>query len=246
MTGDILRLLLLVLQLGFVALLYLVLLRFAVGGVIFAHGVQHVFGLWGGVGLPGLSTALTGFGFRNVNILVWVTALTELVGGAAVVLGLLTPLAASGLVDGITTNPSLIARSGRDFKEVVKEICGIVEGPVSAEVTALEADGMISEGKAFTIAPAYQVEGRTIHSAVYGPAGCASCGAHSIRVDREGNIWLGTQRGINRLTPQRGTSLGQGILASLNTIAADNESSPPAGSDATPGEDTEAAKSDVS
>ena len=65
----------------------LVLLRFAVGGVIFAHGVQHVFGLWGGVGLPGLSDALTGFGFRNVNILVWVTALTELVGGAAVVLG---------------------------------------------------------------------------------------------------------------------------------------------------------------
>jgi putative oxidoreductase len=76
----------------------LVLLRFAVGGVIFAHGMQHVFGLWGGVGLPGLSNALTAFGFRNVNILVWLTALTELVGGAAVVLGLLTPLAAAGLL----------------------------------------------------------------------------------------------------------------------------------------------------
>ena len=58
----------------------LVLLRFAVGGVIFGHGVQHVFGLWGGVGLSGLNTALTGFGFRTVNILVWVTALTELMG----------------------------------------------------------------------------------------------------------------------------------------------------------------------
>ena len=41
----------------------LVLLRFAVGGVIFAHGMQHVFGLWGGIGLPGLSNALTAFGF---------------------------------------------------------------------------------------------------------------------------------------------------------------------------------------
>ncbi|HUE46458.1 MAG TPA: fructose-6-phosphate aldolase [Aestuariivirgaceae bacterium] len=56
-------------------------------------------------------------------------------------------LVAMGLIDGVTTNPSLIAKSGRDFKEVVKEICSIVEGPVSAEVTALEADGMISEGR---------------------------------------------------------------------------------------------------
>jgi transaldolase len=56
-------------------------------------------------------------------------------------------LVSMGLIDGVTTNPSLIAKSGRDFKEVVKEICGIVEGPVSAEVTALEVDGMISEGR---------------------------------------------------------------------------------------------------
>lgn len=53
----------------------------------------------------------------------------------------------SGLVDGVTTNPSLIMKSGRDFREVVAEICGLVDGPVSAEVTALEADKMISEGK---------------------------------------------------------------------------------------------------
>lgn len=52
-----------------------------------------------------------------------------------------------GLLDGVTTNPSLIAKSGRDFKEVIAEICGIVDGPVSAEVTALDADGMIAEGK---------------------------------------------------------------------------------------------------
>ncbi|MGI9483496.1 MAG: fructose-6-phosphate aldolase [Hyphomicrobiales bacterium] len=56
-------------------------------------------------------------------------------------------LAETGLVDGVTTNPSLVAKSGRDFKEVVAEICEIVAGPVSAEVTALEAPAMISEGK---------------------------------------------------------------------------------------------------
>jgi transaldolase len=56
-------------------------------------------------------------------------------------------LVSMGLIDGVTTNPSLIAKSGRDFKEVVTEICSIVEGPVSAEVTALEVDGMISEGR---------------------------------------------------------------------------------------------------
>lgn len=56
-------------------------------------------------------------------------------------------LADTGLLDGVTTNPSLIAKSGRDFKEVIKEICAVVEGPVSAEVTALDADTMVAEGK---------------------------------------------------------------------------------------------------
>ncbi|PLX98186.1 MAG: fructose-6-phosphate aldolase [Desulfuromonas sp.] len=50
-----------------------------------------------------------------------------------------------GLVDGVTTNPSLIAKSGRDFKEVVTEIAGIVDGPISAEVISLDADGMVDE-----------------------------------------------------------------------------------------------------
>jgi len=53
----------------------------------------------------------------------------------------------TGLLDGVTTNPSLIAKSGRDFKEVIKEICGIVPGPVSAEVASLEYDGMVAEGE---------------------------------------------------------------------------------------------------
>jgi len=56
-------------------------------------------------------------------------------------------LAATGLVDGITTNPSLVARTGRSFIEVVEEICAIVPGPVSAEVTAVDHDGMLAEGR---------------------------------------------------------------------------------------------------
>lgn len=56
-------------------------------------------------------------------------------------------LAATGMVDGVTTNPSLVAKSGRDFKEVIAEICDAVEGPVSAEVTATDAEGMLKEGR---------------------------------------------------------------------------------------------------
>jgi transaldolase len=51
----------------------------------------------------------------------------------------------TGLLDGVTTNPSLILKSGRDIMEVTKEICDIVDGPVSAEVTATDYDGMIKE-----------------------------------------------------------------------------------------------------
>jgi transaldolase len=54
-------------------------------------------------------------------------------------------LAATGLLDGVTTNPTLIHKSGRKFLEVVAEICGLVEGPVSAEVVALDYDGMMRE-----------------------------------------------------------------------------------------------------
>lgn len=50
-----------------------------------------------------------------------------------------------GVICGVTTNPSLIAKEGRDFKEVVKEITEIVDGPISAEVISLEADGMVTE-----------------------------------------------------------------------------------------------------
>ena len=56
-------------------------------------------------------------------------------------------LAETGLLDGVTTNPSLIHKAGRDFLEVVKDICAIVPGPVSAEVVALDHDGMMREAE---------------------------------------------------------------------------------------------------
>lgn len=56
-------------------------------------------------------------------------------------------LAETGLVDGVTTNPTLVAKTGRSFFEVVQEICGVVEGPVSAEVTATDYATMLDEGR---------------------------------------------------------------------------------------------------
>jgi len=54
---------------------------------------------------------------------------------------------AMGMVDGVTTNPSLVAKEGRPFHEILKEICAVVDGPVSAEVVSLEADGMLREAR---------------------------------------------------------------------------------------------------
>lgn len=62
-------------------------------------------------------------------------------------IGEIRDLAATGLVDGVTTNPSLIHKSGRNFFEVIAEICDIVDGPVSAEVAATDFETMLAEGK---------------------------------------------------------------------------------------------------
>lgn len=52
-----------------------------------------------------------------------------------------------GMVDGVTTNPSLIAKEGRDFEEVIREICDIVDGPISAEVVSVDTEGMLKEAR---------------------------------------------------------------------------------------------------
>lgn len=55
--------------------------------------------------------------------------------------------ASLGVLDGVTTNPSLVAKEGRSFREVLLEVCGIVDGPISAEVVSVEADAMVKEGR---------------------------------------------------------------------------------------------------
>ncbi len=66
----------------------------------------------------------------------------------------ITELAKTGLVDGVTTNPSLAAKTGLDYIEALQEICSVVKGSVSAEVLATDVEGMISEGKRFSkVAP---------------------------------------------------------------------------------------------
>jgi transaldolase len=52
-----------------------------------------------------------------------------------------------GMVDGVTTNPTLVAKEGRSFRQIIEEICQIVDGPISAEVTAVECEGMLKEGR---------------------------------------------------------------------------------------------------
>lgn len=59
----------------------------------------------------------------------------------------ITEAASMGILDGVTTNPSLISKEGRDFKDLILEICRIVDGPVSAEVVSVEADAMVKEGR---------------------------------------------------------------------------------------------------
>ena len=74
------------------------LLRLGIGGVVFAHGAQKVFGLWGGTGIAGFATNLQGFGYQQATTLSWAAGVTELVAGAFLVLGLLTPLAAAAVL----------------------------------------------------------------------------------------------------------------------------------------------------
>ena len=105
----------------------LLLLRLGVGGTFVAHGLQKVFGLWGGPGINGFAQALESFGFRQTIALAWLTGLGELVGGAFVVIGAVTPLAAAGLL-GIMINAVLL-KLGNGF---------FVAGPAGAGAFELE------------------------------------------------------------------------------------------------------------
>ncbi len=79
-------------------------------------------------------------------------------------------LAALGIIDGVTTNPSLMAKAGGDPNAILKEICGIVKGPVSGEVVATDVDGMLSEGRALA-----QLDEHIIVKVPFTPAGVQAC-----------------------------------------------------------------------
>ena len=118
----------------------LLLLRFGIGGVVFAHGAQKVFGIWGGEGQAAFARQLTGYGYQQADTLSWVTGIGELVAGAFVVLGVLTPLAAAGLL-AVMINAVLV-KLGNGF---------FVTGPSGSN--ALEFDivlGLASAALVFT------------------------------------------------------------------------------------------------
>lgn len=85
----------------------LLVLRLVLGATFVGHGLQKVFGLFGGPGIDGFAQTLGGFGFRAPTVLAWVTGVTELAGGALVLLGVFTPLAAAGLL-GVMINTVLL------------------------------------------------------------------------------------------------------------------------------------------
>jgi len=106
----------------------LLLLRLGIGGVVFAHGAQKVFGLWGGTGIAGFATNLEGLGYQQATTLSWLTGVTELIAGAFLVLGLLTPLAAAAVL-AIMINAVLL-KLGNGF---------FVSGPKGSDALELSA-----------------------------------------------------------------------------------------------------------
>ncbi|GAA0945588.1 DoxX family protein [Pseudonocardia zijingensis] len=118
----------------------LLLLRLGVGGTFFAHGMQIVTGMWGGEGIAGFTRVLEGFGYQQVVALAWVAGLTALVGGALVVLGFLTPIAAAGLL-GLMIN-SVALKVGNGF---------FVASPAGANAVELDVVlGLAAAGLALT------------------------------------------------------------------------------------------------
>ena len=142
-------------------------------------------------------------------------------------------LAATGLLDGVTTNPSLIAKSGRDFFEVLRDICAVVDGPVSAEVTATEHDPMMQEGRKLAkIADNIAVVPTFLPNDVSGASGPLTCGPN----DGRGRLYflniddatpvanfdnIGSDDELTRADRTRHLTRG-GITPSPNLIIADD------------------------
>ncbi|NCF46141.1 MAG: fructose-6-phosphate aldolase [Alphaproteobacteria bacterium] len=127
----------------------------------------------------------------------------------------ITDLNKTGMVDGITTNPSLIAKSGRNIIQTIEEICGIVSGPVSAEVTATDYDGMMREGARLAeIASNVTVK---LPLTVDGLRACASLSEDNIMV----NVTLCFSTAQALLAAKAGASFISPFVGRLDDIGAD-------------------------
>lgn len=124
-------------------------------------------------------------------------------------------LAATGLVDGVTTNPSLVAKAGRDFFEVLAEICDLVPGPVSAEVTATEHQAMLAEGRRLA-----QVAENVVIKVPLTPEGLKACRAFTdegIKV----NVTLCFSAAQALLAAKAGASYISPFIGRLDDISVD-------------------------
>ncbi|MEK9639759.1 MAG: fructose-6-phosphate aldolase [Alphaproteobacteria bacterium] len=127
----------------------------------------------------------------------------------------ITDLNKTGMIDGITTNPSLIAKSGRNIIKTIEEICGIVSGPVSAEVTATDYDGMMREGARLAqIASNVTVK---LPLTVDGLRACASLSEDNIMV----NVTLCFSASQALLAAKAGASFISPFVGRLDDIGAD-------------------------
>tara|TARA_A100001015_G_scaffold114267_1_gene126945 strand:- start:208 stop:861 length:654 start_codon:yes stop_codon:yes gene_type:complete len=127
----------------------------------------------------------------------------------------ITDLNKTGMIDGITTNPSLIAKSGRNIIQTIEEICGIISGPVSAEVTATHYDGMMREGARLAeIASNVTVK---LPLTVDGLRACASLSEDNIMV----NVTLCFSAAQALLAAKAGASFISPFVGRLDDIGAD-------------------------
>ena len=123
-------------------------------------------------------------------------------------------LAATGLLDGVTTNPSLIAKSGRNFFEVIKEICDIVPGPVSAEVAATEHETMLAEGRKLAgIAPNVCVK---VPLTIDGLKTCKALSDEGTKVNRQRSVF----RPPRRCSPPRPAPPSSRPSSAVSTMSA--------------------------
>ena len=130
-------------------------------------------------------------------------------------IGLLKAGMATGLVDGVTTNPSIIAKSGRQFKDVIAEICSFFDGSVSAEVAAIDAETMIAEGRELAkIAPNVTIKVSLICDGLIATKTLSDEG-------REVNVTLCFSAGQALLAAKAGATYISPFIGRLDDIGAD-------------------------